>query len=48
MIHRLPLRVVHAPPRERAAKVIALEARRQARLEERNRPKPAPPRPTAA
>jgi hypothetical protein len=49
-MHRVhvPLRVVVGVPRERAAKVIALEARRRARLEALRRQRPEPPRPSAA
>jgi hypothetical protein len=49
-MHRVhvPLRVVTGVPRDRAAKVIALEARRRARLEARKTPKPGPERPSAA
>ena len=49
-MHRLPLplRVVTAAPRDRAAKVVAIESRRKARLEARRKQKPESPRPTAA
>jgi hypothetical protein len=45
-MHRLQLRVVQAHPApQRPAKVVALEARRQARLQ---RQRPVPPYPRAA
>jgi hypothetical protein len=49
-MHRVhvPLRVVTGVPRDRAAKVIALESRRRARIEAPPRHKPDPSRPTAA
>jgi hypothetical protein len=49
-MHRVhvPLRVVTGVPRERAAKVIALESRRKARLLAISTRKPGPSRPTAA
>ena len=49
-MHRVhvPLRVVTGVPRERAAKVIALESRRKARLQAISAPKPGPSRPSAA
>jgi hypothetical protein len=49
-MHRLPvpLRVVTAVPRDRAAKVVALESRRQARLVALRKQTQDPPRPTAA
>jgi hypothetical protein len=49
-MHRVhvPLRLVTGVPRERAAKVIALESRRKARLAAISTPKPGPSRPTAA
>lgn len=49
-MHRLPvpMRVVTAVPRDRAAKVVALESRRQARLAALRTQKPDRPRPTAA
>jgi len=49
-MHRVhvPLRVVTGVPRDRAARVIAIESRRKARLQAISTPKPGPSRPNAA